>query len=139
MKHIFYCFAFLITFTSHFIYADVVTTKDGSILNGTITLVDEGIIHLETDYAGTLELKQETIAALETTSPLAIRLENGTTTTASSIVALKDEMVEINSEGSPIKAHTSEIAAVWAVGKTHQRPRRFVPSNRLRPRSAPPP
>ena len=118
MKHIFYCLAFLITFTSSFIYGDTVTTKDGSILNGTITLVDEGVVHLETDYAGTLKLKQETIAALETTSPLAIRLENGTTATASSIVALEDEMVEIDSEGSRIKAHTSEIAAVWAVGQT---------------------
>ena len=31
---------------------------------------------------------------------------------------MKGEMVEINSEGSLIKACTSEIAAIWAVGKT---------------------
>lgn len=118
MKHFFYCLAALITLTSQFICADTITTEDGSILNGTITLVDKGIVHLETTYAGTLKLKQETVTAIETTSPLVVRLKNGTTTTASSIDAVKGDTIEIDSEGSLIRAQTDEIAAIWALGKT---------------------
>lgn len=118
MRHTYLLLTIIIAFfTAQFICADTVTTEDGSVLNGTIKLIDKGVIHLETSYAGTLKLKQETVVALETTSPLAIRLENGTVTTGL-IKDLKGEKLEIKSEEVVVKTRTNEIAAVWAPEKT---------------------
>ncbi|MBL6913696.1 MAG: hypothetical protein ISR40_08605, partial [Puniceicoccaceae bacterium] len=41
--------------TSTLASADIVRTLDGAQLTGTITLIDQGVIHLDTTYAGTLK------------------------------------------------------------------------------------
>ena len=95
--------------------ADTVTTKDGSTLNGTITLIDKGAIHIETTYAGTLKLKQDEVATFETEAPVMVRLENGTTT-AGPVSASSDDTLKIQSEDGTLETNTSKIAASWAPG-----------------------
>ena len=46
--------------------ADLVETKNGSRLTGTVTKVDAGAITLVTDYAGTLSIKQSEVVRFET-------------------------------------------------------------------------
>jgi len=59
--------------------ADVVETKTGARLTGSVTQVVDGTITLVTDYAGTLSIKQSEVVKLETEKPLFIRLTGGTT------------------------------------------------------------
>lgn len=96
--------------------ADTVTTKDGSTLSGTITLIDKGVIHLDTPYAGKLELKQEEVASIESTSPLNFRLDDGVN--VSGTVTPKDnETLEIRSDDKKEKTSIDQIAASWTPDK----------------------
>ena len=101
---------------AHAAIADTVTTKDGSMLNGTITLIDKGIIHLETSYLGKLKIKQEHVASFESDSQLNLRLKSGTT--LSGVVTPKDkETLSIHSEDGTQNTHVDQIAAGWTPDK----------------------
>ena len=59
--------------------ADVIETKDGARLVGTVAGINDGKITLKTSYAGDIEVAQSEVAKLTMESALAIRLEDGTT------------------------------------------------------------
>ncbi|MDG1669073.1 MAG: DUF481 domain-containing protein [Opitutae bacterium] len=107
----------LTAFTILSICADSVTTKDGSVLNGTITLIDQGDIHIETAYAGTLILKQNEVETLQTDSPVVIRLQSGTKMTGP-VTASSGGKLKIESADGVLETSTSKIAATWAPGST---------------------
>ncbi|MFQ3226191.1 MAG: hypothetical protein ACI8Z5_002463 [Lentimonas sp.] len=94
--------------------ADTITTKDGSTLNGTITLIDKGKIHIDTKYAGKLTLKQEEVATFQTEEPIIVRLESGTKM-AGPVIASADGKLKIQSEDGVLETNTSKIAASWAL------------------------
>ncbi|ADE54098.1 DUF481 domain-containing protein [Coraliomargarita akajimensis] len=92
---------------------DTVITKDGSTLNGTITLIDKGEIHIETKYAGTVKLKQEEVSTFNTENPMIVRLESGTQMEGP--IASGDEgTVELQSTDGKLETNTANIAATWA-------------------------
>ena len=96
--------------------ADTVTTTDGSTLKGKITLIDEGIVYIETTYAGTLKLDQETVASIESDAPLNFRLKDGTT--LSGTVTSKDKKaLNIHDEGGAQKTSADQIVASWTPDK----------------------
>ncbi len=57
--------------------ADLVRIKDGSSLSGRIQGIDEGILHLETTYAGAIEIKLEEVAGFATEENAFLRLADG--------------------------------------------------------------
>jgi hypothetical protein len=59
--------------------ADVIETKDGARLVGTVAGINDGKITLKTSYAGDIEVAKSEVAKLTMESALAIRLEDGTT------------------------------------------------------------
>ena len=97
-------------------FADTVTTKDGSILNGTITLIDKGIIHIDTPYAGNLKIKQEDVVSFETNSPIFVRLENGITIPGT-VTSTGNDMLRIQAEDNTITANTTDVKASWTPDK----------------------
>ena len=98
------------------VIADTVITKDGSKLNGTITLIDKGVIHLETPYAGKLQLKQENVVSFESASPLNFRLKDGVS--VSGTVTSKDnKTLKIRSNGRTEAATVEQIVASWTPDK----------------------
>ena len=64
-------------FMSSVATADVVRTTDGAQLLGTITLIDKGIIHLDTAYAGTLKISQDKVESFQSDEPRIVRLASG--------------------------------------------------------------
>jgi putative salt-induced outer membrane protein YdiY len=92
--------------------ADTVTTKDGSTLNGIITLIDKGEIHIITKYAGKLTIKQHEVVTFETETPVVVRLESGTTMTGP-VTASSNGTLQIKSEDGVLETNTSKIAASW--------------------------
>jgi len=99
-----------------FANADTVTTQDGSTLNGTITLIDKGEIHIDTTYAGKLKLKQDEVVTFETEMPFVIRLESGTTMSGP-VTASSGGKLKIQSEDGVLETNTRKIAASWTPGE----------------------
>ena len=94
--------------------ADTVTTKDGSTLNGTITLIDKGEIHIDTKYAGKITLQQDEVATFQTEAPIVVRLESGTKM-AGPVIASADGKLKIQSEDGVLETNTNKIAASWGL------------------------
>ena len=96
--------------------ADTVTTKDGSVLNGTITLIDQGVIHINTTYGGELQLKQEDVALFSSDTPLSLRLDDGTVLSGT-VAAKKKEIISIKNEAGTEKVRADLVVAGWTPDK----------------------
>lgn len=59
--------------------ADVVETRDGARLVGTIQSIDDGHVVLATSYAGEIKVKLADVTGLQTENPLFVRLASGAT------------------------------------------------------------
>jgi putative salt-induced outer membrane protein YdiY len=93
--------------------ADKVITSDGAQLTGTITLIDQGVIHLDTAYAGVLEIKQEQVASFETEEPVFIRLASGTTM-AGPVQSATGGQLKIQSEDGTLVTDMARVVASWS-------------------------
>ncbi len=98
------------------VFADTVVTKEGSTLNGTITLIDQGVIYLDTPYAGKLKLKQEDVASFESATPLNFRLNDGKSILGT--VTKNNKTLKIRSDDTTEKTSVEQIAASWAPDET---------------------
>lgn len=96
--------------------ADVVETKNGARLLGTVTRVDGGSITLATDYAGTLTIRQSEVTRLETAQPLVIRLAGGTTMEGV-VTASPDGKLTIQGADGTITTTVDKVATTWAPGE----------------------
>ena len=83
--------------------ADIVETKNGARLTGSVTKVEAGSITLVTDYAGTITIKQSEVARFETEKPLVIRLAGGTTMEGT-VTATPDGKITINGKSFSMPA-----------------------------------
>jgi Protein of unknown function, DUF481 len=57
--------------------ADEIELRDGSRINGTVTGTRDGVITVETSFAGTLNIQQDQVAAMRTSEPVVMKLEGG--------------------------------------------------------------
>ncbi len=89
--------------------ADFVITNDGSKLTGKITLIDKGIIHLETSYAGILEIKQEETVSFQTDTPVA----STSKATLSTVRSTSAGKVRTESSNGIPETHTAKVVASW--------------------------
>ncbi|MEM1223561.1 MAG: DUF481 domain-containing protein [Verrucomicrobiota bacterium] len=94
-------------------WADVVVTTDGSRLTGTITLIDKGVIHLETAYAGTLKISQEMVETFETEEPIVVRLDSGTVMSGP-VKSSGSKKLKIQSSDGVLETDTAKIATSWS-------------------------
>jgi len=92
--------------------ADTVITTDGARLTGSITLIDAGIIHLETSYAGKLEIMQVQVASFETDTPVFVRLASGTIM-AGPVTSSGAGKLQIQSEDGTLETDMARITASW--------------------------
>src|ERR1041384_3659233 len=70
--------ALLTLFAATRIFADVVETKNGARIVGKVDKIDSGSVVVDTDYAGTLKIKQSAGVGIETDAPITVRLQDGT-------------------------------------------------------------
>lgn len=97
--------------------ADVIETKNGARLVGTITDVDGTNVVLSTDYAGDIKVKLDEVASLTTEQPLVVRLESGTVLEGR-IAPVAGGQLQIAGSGGSITTPVSGIARTWAPGGT---------------------
>jgi putative salt-induced outer membrane protein YdiY len=91
----------------------VIRTVDGSELTGTITLIDKGIIHLDTAFAGTLEIKQDQVESFQSDAPRVVRLASGAVM-AGPIASNGGDTIRIQSEDGVLETSTAKVSAAWA-------------------------
>ena len=99
------------------VMADVIETKDGARLVGTVVGINGGKITLKTSYAGDIQVAQSEVASLTMDNELAIRLENGTTLQGS-IASSGEGAITIDGGSGQVQAPVTDVAATWAVGAT---------------------
>ena len=95
--------------------ADVVITKDGARLAGTITLIDKDKIFLDTAYAGSIEIAQDQVASFETKDAVNVRLADGMTASGP-IEPTAEDSIRIRANEGPKTIETAQIAASWRPG-----------------------
>lgn len=91
----------------------MVRTLDGAQLTGTITLIDKGVIHLKTTYAGTLKIQQDQVVTFESDEPRVVRLASGAVM-AGPIAGDSQGNLRIQSEDGVLETSTAKITAAWA-------------------------
>lgn len=94
-------------------YADQVITNDGAQLIGNITLIDQGVIHMETAYAGKLEIQQAQVASFETREPVFVRLASGTTMSGP-VRSTPEGTLKIQSEDGILETGMARVVASWS-------------------------
>lgn len=95
--------------------ADVIETKSGAHLVGTVTKITGGSVSLSTDYAGTLQVKQSEIVTLTTEKPLVVRIEGGTTM-AGTISTTAPGKIQVNGSAGTVGAAVDKVVTTWDVG-----------------------
>ncbi len=95
--------------------ADVVETKGGSRLTGKITKIDEGTVVMDTDYAGTINIKQKEVVSITTDKPVAVRLESGTRLEGR-VSGAADGSLQIAGSDGTLTTTVSKVAASWSAG-----------------------
>jgi len=94
--------------------ADVVETKNGARIVGKIVKIDAGAISIETEYAGTVTVKQAQVASFSTDAPIAVRLDSGTRIDGK--VTGSGESLEVASADGTITTSVAKVAGGWTAG-----------------------
>lgn len=96
--------------------ADVVETKNGARLVGTVTKIDGGAVTLSTDYAGALTIKQSEVVSIATDAAVAVRLASGTRIDGK--IATTGGALQITGADGVITTSVAKVAASWSAGAT---------------------
>jgi hypothetical protein len=94
--------------------ADTVETRNGSRLVGTITKIDAGEVHLKTEYAGDLVIKQADVTGITTDAPISVRLQSGTVLQGT--VSTEAGATKISGADGQISTTVDKVAATWTAG-----------------------
>lgn len=106
---------FAVLATAGICLADVVVTVDGARLVGTITRIEEGVVHLDTAYAGTLQVRQDQVASFETADPLFVRLASGVVM-AGPVETDDAGNLRIESDDGVMQTGIARVTASWRPG-----------------------
>jgi len=94
--------------------ADVVETKGGARIPGKVVKIDAGAVVVDTDFAGTVTIKQSEVTSINTEGPVAIRLATGTR--LEGIVTSAAGSIRITNADGSVTTTVDKVAASWAAG-----------------------
>ncbi len=96
--------------------ADVVEVKNGTRIVGKVVKIDGGNIAVDTDFAGTIAIKQELVSSITTDAPVAVRLASGTRFDGK-ITAGSDGSLQIAGADGTVTTSVAKVAASWKAGE----------------------
>jgi hypothetical protein len=97
-------------------YGDVVETKNGSRLVGTVLSIDGSAVVLRTEYAGDLKVKQDDVVSISTEGQQNIRLASGTVLQGT-IAGTGNGAITIAGPDGTLNTEVGKVAATWAPGE----------------------
>ena len=103
---------------------DEIVLKSGSKILGTVTGTRDGVVKIKTDFAGTLNIKLNKIASLQTVKPVLIQLADQTVMPEQPL-RIQDETLVIDTATSPEQSYAvSELLLVnpepWELGQGYK-------------------
>jgi hypothetical protein len=99
---------------------DEILLKNGSRILGTITSVRDGVVSIDTDFAGTLSIDSTTVDSMRTQGSLVLQMADGSVIRDQPIVLEKESMLVTSSAGSQVRYGMSDLLLVnpepWELG-----------------------
>jgi hypothetical protein len=94
--------------------ADVIETLGGSVIQGKILAAEGGVVKIETDFAGVVEIKQAQVKSLVTEAPVYVALEDGNT--ARGRIERTGAGLVVGTSGGAVQLQTGAITHIWREG-----------------------
>lgn len=95
-------------------FADVVETKSGARIVGKVVGIDGGTVSVDTNFAGTIAVKQSEVTSITTDAPVAVRLASGTRIDGK--VSTANGTVQVAGADGTVTTTVDKVAASWAAG-----------------------
>lgn len=95
--------------------ADTITTQDGSSIMGKILGIENGVIKIETAFAGVLEVKKEAAVSINTDSPVFVEFASGNTLYGK--VQSSGSNISVTAEDGHFTSTVSKVKASWHEGE----------------------
>lgn len=99
-------------------HADVVETKNGARITGTVVSIDATSVVVDTDFAGEIKIKKSEVASVNTEKPIVVRLDAGTTLAGTISSSSNDGSIQVAGSDGTISTNVGKVAATWAPGGT---------------------
>ncbi|MEZ5413134.1 MAG: DUF481 domain-containing protein [Opitutaceae bacterium] len=94
--------------------ADVIVTKNGARIVGQVTKIENGKIHVSTDFAGDIVVTQSEVTGLTTDAPINVRLASGTTLQGT--VSSDGNGIIIAGADGQLSTQVEKVSTTWAAG-----------------------
>ena len=106
------------------VHQDQIVLKSGSTIVGTVTGSRDGVVTIETDFAGALEISLDKIASAKTSGPVVIQLADETVLPEQPLV-IQDEQLVIATQTSPAETYALEEVLLvnpepWELGQGYR-------------------
>ena len=98
-------------------FADEVECKDGSVYVGTVESVSGGVITFATNTAGTVEIAQSEVVAIETENPLYVRTPDKSTVLGKIVPGEKDGRVTVKGGNLTADLEIAQVQMSWQEGE----------------------
>ncbi len=96
-------------------FADTITTKDGSVIKGKILSSSEGVIQIETDFAGIVSVSQDHVVNFTSDQPIFVELDDGNTLLGT--VTPAEDGLNIDASNGDFQTETSAVTSIWQKGE----------------------
>lgn len=100
---------------------DEIVLKNGSRILGTVTAVRDGVVKMDTEFAGTISVKFEHITSLQANQPRVLLLADGTVVEGQAIAVEQEQLVLTTQEAPPGAYSLQDLAltdpAPWELGQ----------------------
>ncbi len=100
--------------------ADEIVLKNGSRILGTVTGVRDGVVTVDTEFAGTLKVQQDQVESLRSNESIVLKLADGTVVEEPSL-RVEEETLLLASENAPVATYPLTDLAIsnpqpWELG-----------------------
>lgn len=95
--------------------ADVIETAGGSVIQGRVVSTDDGVVKIETDFAGVIEVKQSEVRSLVTDNPVFVQLDDGNTVQGR--IEKSGRALRVTGTSGSMETETDAIAHIWHAGE----------------------
>lgn len=110
------CTLFLTVLATTRLSADVVETKNGARIVGRIRKVDDGTVVVDTDFAGSVKIKQAQVASITTDAPITVRLADGTRVEGR-VSGGANGSLQVTGPSATLNTTVDKVAASWPAGE----------------------
>jgi Protein of unknown function, DUF481 len=104
--------------------ADEIVLTNGSRIIGTVTSARDGVVKVDTDFAGTLEISLDKIASLQTAEPVVMALADDTVVEGQPLSLSEDKVVVADASGAEQSMAIDQLLIVnpepWEIGRGYK-------------------